>query len=143
MENSFKQKAVIDSMLQNSLGQLGHTERLKTYKSELRPNVIALLKQYYPSNEGDKKTFYTEAFNSELGYYDAELLLNNLFANLPNIVCYMNVKMCYHTACCFMLQHHPWAHRVATSRLLRSVSCSIIYAITFTQTQLLVTPLHQ
>ncbi len=79
MENSFKQKAAIDSMLHDSLGQLGLTERLKTYKSELRPNVIALLKQYYPSNEGDKNIFYTEAFNSKLGYYDAELLLNNLF----------------------------------------------------------------
>jgi hypothetical protein len=85
MNTSIKQKAAIDSMLQVKWEQFGLSERLRIYKSELRSDVVTLLKQYYPNNDTDKYAFYAEAFNSKLGFYDAELLLRNLFLEKSSV----------------------------------------------------------
>ena len=79
METTKRLKSAIDSMFKNESEHLLVSERLHVYKNEYKKDVVKLLKQYYSNNNLDKNTFYTEVFNSKLGFYDAELLLSNLF----------------------------------------------------------------
>ena len=80
-----KKRGIIDSMLNDGLKTLNYKEKISRYENEFKQEIIKLLKDCYPDTLADKIIFYDECFKSLIGFYDSQLLIENLFLEKDSI----------------------------------------------------------